>query len=161
MKKHIGIIKIIGLLIIFPITVWELTLKKTCSIYRENKQLESQVATIGNIRPNSAVPAISATSPLLSNGKLLEIITDFFKEEKIEIVNYQPSLINEDNTYRLYAGTMVIRGNFISLVKAIDSIEKKKLPVKLSSASFSYTPAKGTVAGNTIELTLIFQQIEG
>ena len=92
---------------------------------------------------------------------MLEIITDFFKEEKIEIVNYQPSLINEDNTYRLYAGTMVIRGNFISLVKAIDSIEKKKLPVKLSSVSFSYTPAKGTVAGNTIELTLIFQQIEG
>ncbi|MCM1722614.1 hypothetical protein [Bacteroides ovatus] len=161
MKKHIGIIKIIALLFIFPITVWELTLKKTCSIYKENKLLESQVAVIGTIRPNSAVSAISATSPLLSNGKLLEMITDYLKEAKIEIVSYQPSLINEDNTYKLYAGTMVIRGNFISLVKAIDFIEKKKLPVKLSSARFSYTPAKGAVAGNTIELTLIFQQIEG
>lgn len=159
MKKHIGIIKIIALLIIFPIVIWELTLKKTYSIYRDNKQMEAQVLAIGNVHSLPSVPTISATSPLLSNGKLLEMLTDYLKESGIEIVSYQPSLINEDNEYKLFSGTMVIRGNFISLVKAIDSIEKKKLPVKLSSAGFSYNPPKGK-GGNAIELTLIFQQIE-
>lgn len=159
MKKYTGILKITALLIIFPIVVWELTLKKTYSIYRENKQMEVQVLAINNERSHPSVPTVLATSPLLSNGKLLEMITDSLKESGIEIVSYQPSLINEDNEYKLYSGTMVIRGNFINLVKAIDSIEKRKLPVKLSSASFSYNPPKGK-DGNAIELTLIFQQIE-
>lgn len=159
MKKYIGIIKIISLVIIFPMVVWELTLKNTYAIYKEDKQMKAQLLTIGDVRSRPSVPAISATSPLLSNGKLLEMLTDYLKESGIEIVSYQPSLINEDNEYKLYSGTMVIRGNFISLVKAIDSIEKKKLPVKLSSASFSYNLPKGKV-GNAIELTLIFQQVE-
>lgn len=160
MKKHIGFVKIIALLIVFPIIVWELTLKKTYSIYIENKQMESQVTVISNKPSRSSVPAISDTSPLLSNGKLLEMITDYLKEAKIEVVSYQPSLINEDNTYKLYSGTLVMRGNFISLVKAIDSIEQKKLPVKLSSASFSFIPSNRASGVNAIDLTLIFQQIE-
>lgn len=158
MKKYNGIIKIIGLLIIFPFAVWELTLKKTYALYRENKQMQTKVMTIGR-GSRSSVP-ISATPPFLSNGKLLEKIANFLKEVNIEMVSYQPSLINEDNVYKLYSGTIVLRGEFINLVKIIDLIEREKLPAKLSSASFYYNPSKGKI-GNMIELTLIFQQIEG
>ncbi len=159
MKKNIGMIKIVALLILFPFVVWELTLKKTYLLYKENKQMEAQVMAIANAPSSSSVSVVSATSPLISNGKLLEMITDYLKEVKVEIVSYQPSLINEDNAYKLYAGTMVIRGNYINLVKTIDTIERKKLPIKLSSAGFSYNLSRGK-SGGAIELTLIFQQIE-
>lgn len=158
MKKYIGIIKVTALLIILPFIVWELTLKKTYLLYKESRQMEAKVAAISNT-PARPLSVITATAPLLSNGKLLEMITRDLKEANIEIVSYQPSLINEENEYKLYAGTMVLRGDFISLVKTIDSIEKKPLPVKLSSAVFSYNPPKGKEA-RAIELTLIFQQIE-
>lgn len=160
MKKNIGIIKIIALLVLFPLIIWELTLKKTYLLSKENEQLEAQVMAMKNTGPRFAELAMSETSPLISNGKLLEMITDYLKEANVEIVSYQPSLINEDKTYKLYAGTMVLRGNYINLVKTIDTIERKKLPVKLSSARFSLSSAKGRKVANTVELTLIFQQIE-
>lgn len=159
MKKNIGIIKIIGLLILFPLTVWELALKKTYLLYKENKQMAKLVIAVDTIQANSSISIISATDPLLSNGKILEQITDYLKDANTEIASYQPSLINENDSYKLYAGTMVLRGNFIGLVKTMNSIERMKLPIKLSSACFSYYPAKEK-ASNTIELTLIFQQVE-
>lgn len=158
--KNIGIIKIIALLVLFPLIIWELTLKKTYLLSKENEQLEAQVMAMKNTGPRFAALAMSETSPLISNGKLLEMITDYLKEANVEIVSYQPLLINEDNTYKLYTGTMVLRGNYINLVKTIDTIERKKLPVKLSSARFSLSSAKEKKVANTVELTLIFQQIE-
>lgn len=158
--KNIGIIKIIALLVLFPLIIWELTLKKTYLLSKENEQLEAQVMAMKNTSPRFAALAMSETSPLISNGKLLEMITDYLKEANVEIVSYQPLLINEDNTYKLYTGTMVLRGNYINLVKTIDTIERKKLPVKLSSARFSLSSAKEKKVANTVELTLIFQQIE-
>lgn len=160
MKKNLGIIKVVALLLLFPIVVWELTLKKTYQLYKENKQMETEVMAIANTPPRSSAPVVSATSSLISNGKLLEMITDDSKEMKVEIVSYQPSLINEDDTYKLYAGTMVLRGDYINLVKTIDAVEKKHLPVKLSSAVFSYYIAKREDSDDAVELTLIFQQVE-
>lgn len=160
MKKNIGIIKIIALLVLFPLIIWELSLKKTYQLSRDNKQLGAQVIAMKKSNPRSTELVMSETSALISNGKLLEIITDYLKEVNVEIVSYQPSLINEDNTCKLYAGTIVLSGNYINLVKTIDTIEKKKLPVKLSSARFSISPAKGKKVANAVELTLIFQQIE-
>lgn len=159
MKKNIGIIKIIALLVVFPLIVWELTLKKTYMLYKENVQLEAQVMAIKNTDSRPSRLAVPATSPLISNGKLLEMIADYLKEANVEMVSYQPSLINEDNTYKLYADVMVLHGNYINLVKTLDTIERKKLPVKLSSARFSLSAGRGK-APDRVELVLIFQQIE-
>lgn len=160
MKKNSGIIKLIALLILFPLIVWELSLKKTFLLYRENKQIEAQVTAIGNNRSNKSKPTILVATPLLSNGQLLEMMSTQYKECQVDVVSYHPTLINEDGTSKLYSGTLVLRGSFINLVKVIDMTEKKNLPAKLSSAVLFYDPSKAK-GGIKIELTLIFQQVEG
>lgn len=159
MKKYIGIIKITVLLVLFPLIIWELTLKKTYLLSKENDLLEVQLMALKDSIPRLTELALPETTPLLSNAKLLEMITDYLKETNVEIVSYQPSLINEDATYKLYVGILILRGNYINLVKTIDTIEKKKLPVKLSSVRFALNSTKGKET-NRVELTLIFQQIE-
>lgn len=159
MKKYIGIIKITVLLVLFPLIIWELTLKKTYLLSKENDLLEVQLMALKDSIPRLTELALPETTPLLSNAKLLEMITDYLKETNVEIVSYQPSLINEDATYKLYVGILILRGNYINLVKTIDTIEKKKLPVKLSSVRFALNSTKGK-GTNRVELTLIFQQIE-
>lgn len=162
MKKYSGIIKIIVLLILLPIIVWELGLKKTYLVYQEANQAEAEMLNVKNSYSHQPVPIIQAPSPLLSNGKLLELITDHFREYQVEIVSCNPALINEDKDYKLYSATLVLRGEFINLVKLIRTIEKKDLPIKLSSINFSYKPSKGKeMQIRKIELTLIFQQLEG
>lgn len=159
MRKNSGFIKMIVLLIVLPLLMWEFSLKKSYLLYWENKQIEEATREINATRLHSSKPAISATSPLLSNGKLLDMIALPLKEYPVEIVNYQPSLINEENVYKLYAGELTLQGNFISLVKTINFFEQEKLPIKLSSANFSYKPSK-EIEGSSVELTLTFQQIE-
>lgn len=159
MKRYAGIIKIAALLILFPIIIWELSLKKTYTLYNENKQAEVLLKAVESRQSRPKEPSISVATPILSNGKLLEIMAQEIKEKQVEVVSYNPALINEDAEYKLYSGTMVLQGNFFNLVKIIDVIEKKQLPIKLSSVNFSYNPPKGKPT-NKIELTLTFQQIE-
>lgn len=159
MKKYAGIIKLVALLILFPIIIWELSLKKTYTLYHENKQAEILFKAVESGQSRPKKPSISVATPMLSNGKLLEILAQDIKKKYLDVVSYNPVLINEEAEYKLYAGTLVLQGNFFNLVRIIDVIEKKQLPIKLSSANFSHNPPKGKPM-NKIELTLIFQQIE-
>lgn len=159
MKKNSGILKLIMLLLLFPLVVWQLSFKKTHQLYKENKELSEQMISIDKNRTQEAHPLVLSTSPFISNGKLLEKVDTLLKEFQVEMISFQPALISEDGNSKLYSGNLVLRGTYINLVKFINAIERKELPVKLSSAVFSYTPAKGKGI-RKIELALLFQQIE-
>lgn len=159
MKHYTGIIKIAILIILSPAIIWELSLKKTYALYNENKQAELLVNKIDSGHNCSPEPFIANSTPMISNGKLLEILALDLKENQIEVIRYNPALINEIEGCKLYSGILTLQGKFINLVKTIDVIEKKKLPVKLSSSSFSHHSSKGKPI-TKVELTLIFQQIE-
>lgn len=159
MKKHTGILKIAALIILFPMIIWELSLKKTYMLYNENKQAEVLFNELESAQYRSQEPSISLSTPMISNGRLLEIVASDLVEKHIEVVQYNPTLIDESENCKLYSGVLILQGNFINLVKIIDVIEKKKLPIKLSSASFSHHSSKEKPMAK-IELTLIFQQVE-
>lgn len=159
MKKYSGILKVAALLVLLPLVIWQFSFKKTYSLYKENKALEVQITTLDKKQTSSVEPVNQAISPFLSNGKILELIEPQAPEYGVKMVRFLPALINEDNTAKLYSGTLTLQGTFIGLVKMIGYVEKANLPVKISSLTFSYNPPKGKEADQLL-LTILFQQIE-
>ncbi|MDR0939411.1 MAG: hypothetical protein LBN29_08685 [Mediterranea sp.] len=161
MNNYTGYIKLACLLILCPLLIWELSLKKTYQLYRDGKRLDAQIEAIGQAPPANAPSAAVANTatPLLSNGKLLDIVKSV--KGDVEIAGYTPSLINENGGDKLYRGTLTLRGGFIPLVKAMQAIEKEQLPIKLSSAAFAAVKPPGQERRvREVELTLSYLQIE-
>lgn len=159
MRKNSGLLKIVLLFLIFPLVIWQLSLKKTYQLYKENMEFAQRIVAINKNRIEENRPVVLFTSPLLSNGRFLKEVDTLLKEFRVEMIRYQPILINEESSSKLYAGSLVLRGSYINLIKMIDAIERKKLPIKLSSAMFSCKPSTGKEV-REIELVLLFQQIE-
>lgn len=159
MKKNVGIVKIVLLVLVCPIIIWKLSLGKTYDLYKEVKQAKAQANRVGTGQLDHQKSVSFIADPLLSNGELLRMISSDLEDNGIEVVRYTPLLLIEDDNYKLYSGTLLVQGEFINLVKMIDRIERKHLPIKLSSAHFSYIPFQEE-ASDVIELTLIFQQVE-
>ena len=159
MKKYTGIIKIATLIILLPIIIWELSLKKTYMLYKKDKHAEVLFNEIESGQLSSKEPSMFISDPIISNAKLLEIVASDLVKQQIQVVQYNPSLVSEAENYKLYSGVLTLQGNFIHLVKIIDLIEKMKLHIKLSSVNFSHNLIRGKSV-NKIELTLTFQQIE-
>nr|WP_320059413.1 hypothetical protein [uncultured Bacteroides sp.] len=158
MKAYTGIIKLICLLIIAPIAVWELGIKKTYDLYKENQKIEM-------LPPNASAMVLqknvmpTTSESLLSNGRILQLLADSFAVEGIQIVSYTPEIIDSENDYKLYCGTLMLCGRFINIVKLTSLIEKEKLPLKISSINFEYN-SNQKYAVNSITATMLLQAIE-
>lgn len=133
MKKYSGVIKLVFLLVLAPIIIWELGLKKTVGLYQENLHLTTSY-------PNRLLPAKSSepltTEPLLANGTILQLFSKNLAAEDIQTVNYTPEIIDSESGYNLYCGAWVLSGKFINLVRLVSQIEKEKLPLRMSSICF-------------------------
>ena len=162
MKQYLGIIKLVCLLIVTPIIIWNLSVKDTFSLYRQNKEVKSlssslNMQTAGVPKQNIIAPTV--TDPFISNGRILATISDSLKKERVEIVGYTPTVIDTESNQALYKGELVLAGRYINLVKIIDFIERSDMPLKVSSLSFEYDRKKRN-AEKVILLTATIYQIE-
>ena len=158
MKAYTGLIKLICLLIIAPIVVWELGIKKTYDLYRENQKIEVLPPNASVMVSQKGTTSITSES-LLSNGRILQLLADSFSVEDIQIVSYTPEIIDSENDYKLYCGTLILSGKFINLVQLTSLIEKEELPLKISSINFEYNNNQKNVV-NSIVATMLLQAIE-
>ena len=161
MRAYLGIIKLVCLLILVPIITWNLSIKETFALYKQNKEVEviSDALDRQTVGTQIAIPAIITSEALLSNGKILSIISDSIKSERVEIVKYTPTVIDAENDWELCAGELILSGRYINLVKIISFIENSDLPLKVSSLNFEYDRKKRDPA-KYITLTIILHQIE-
>jgi hypothetical protein len=161
MKKYNGFVKLACLCLLCPLLIWELSLKKTYQLYRDSKLLDTEIANIRLAPADGSKPDTTLTSatPILSNGKLLDIANALKGE--VEIAGYTPTLLNENAGDKLYRGVLLLRGGFIPLVKTIQAFEAERLPAKISSARFAAVKPVGQEKRvKQVELALTFLQVE-
>ena len=161
MKQYSGIIKLACLLIVTPVIIWNLSIKDTFSLHRQNKEIKSISSSLsiqtGILGQNAAI--LIETDPLISNGRILAAISDSLKKERVEIIGYTPTAIDTENNQTLYKGELILAGRYINLIKVVDFIERSGMLLKVSSLSFEYDRKKKN-AGKVILLTLTLHQIE-
>ena len=161
MKQYFGIIKLVCLLIVAPVIIWNLSVKDTLSLYRQNKEVKSLSSSLNMqaVDPKQNITLQTETDPFISNGLILAAISDSLKKERVEIMGYTPTAIDTESNQTLYRGELVLAGRYINLVRIIDFIERSDMPVKVSSLSFEYDRKKRS-AEKVILLTAALYQIE-
>jgi len=158
MKKYNGIIKFISLLVLLPIIIWELGLKKTVSLYQESLHVSTSSYPDSIIHPVKKSKSFTAMS-ILANGTILQLFSQNLATENLQTVNYIPEIIDSENGYNLYYGTWVVSGNFINMVKLVSQIEKERLPLRISSVCFESKKNMRT-GENKLYMTMSLVNIE-
>ncbi len=161
MKNYSGMIKLMGLLFLAPIVIWQLGIGKTYTLFRDKKELEMvnrQTHPVNRAMTSTGI--LTNSEPLLSNGKFLQLFTDSLSSASpVEIVGYTPEMIDSEGDYKLYCGKLTLSGGYIELVRMVHAIEKASLPLKIASMSFE-TDAKKRNEARSIFLHLYMEQIE-
>lgn len=161
MKTYSGILKLVCLLVVVPLFIWILALKDTHDLYKEICKMKSKNQSILLIASKKQEQAVSKmpSKPLLSNGKILQILEDSLSNLQIEVSNYTPELIDSEGECNLYLGKLILAGRYIELVKMISIIEQAHLPIKMVSLNFSYNRKKRKPS-SFISLVIYLEQVE-
>lgn len=160
MKQYSGIIKLVCLLFLAPIIIWNFALGSTYNLYKEKQKVEElNLKTPAMAQVSQPSTSTDVSKPLLSNGNILKILADTLSVHKVDVVSYTPEIIDEENNYKLYCGKLVLSGGYIDLVKIISAIENMDLPIKIASMYFEYDRKKRDTS-KKVSLQLVIEQIE-
>lgn len=160
MRYYSGIIKIAALLILMPIVLGKCTFSKTFQLYndyRHVQSLEEQLVRTASGKP-IATPAPLHNENLISNGRLVELISHVCEENSVSVKQYEPQLLDREGDYKLYTANLILSGNYVDLVKTLQYWEDNIPSIKISSLKFEYDEKK--MKDKKVEMSLSFKQIE-
>lgn len=159
MKNYNGIIKLALLIVLLPIIAWQLGFKKTYELHRRcssQKKVVEQSA-VKQIDIQLEEPILG--NAVLSNGRILQLLGDSLNVYHVEMVNYNPRIVDSEKCYSLCNGELYLSGGYINLVKILRVIESLKLPIKIRLSEFSYDKSSRE-GSRRVTLHLLLQQIE-
>ncbi|RNC63878.1 hypothetical protein [Proteiniphilum sp. X52] len=160
MKYYIGIIKVAALIILLPIILGKSTFSKTIQLHKDYKHiqtLEEQLEQAASEKPVST-PAPVHNQNLVSNGRLVELISRACEGNNVSVKQYEPALLDMEGDYKLYAAILILSGNYVDLVKTLKYCEDNIPSVKISTIQYEYDEKK--MKDRKVEMSLSIRQIE-
>ena len=155
-----GIIKCVLLLIIAPVLLWGLSLRKTMDLYHRNRQSEVRGISLKTDKGQGGTTALpKAQESYLSTGKILDVIASYTSGEKVSILRYTPYLTGSEGNFNLYTGTLVLSGGYTALLKTVSLIERSSLPLQVVSVDF-HKQKQPKDKSEILLLTIVLQQLE-
>lgn len=76
----------------------------------------------------------------------------------MNVDSYTPNVVREENSTRVDAGMLVLAGNYISLVKLLDFVEKDNTLGKVTSVTFQVFPDR-VRKSKQLKMTIWIQQL--
>ncbi|MDR0961934.1 MAG: hypothetical protein LBM62_05175 [Mediterranea sp.] len=161
MKQYGGILKLVCLLVVAPLVIWQATLKSTYGLHRENVRLQQQSRLSSPLQPSSAsaVKETVISEPLLSNGKIMQVMAETLRTHEVSVMNYRPEVVRAEGQNSLYLGTLTLTGRFRELVKVLHETEQMDLSVKIASVNFEYDRTRRNTP-KTVTCRIFLEQIE-
>jgi hypothetical protein len=161
MKQYNGIIKLLCLLVVAPVVIWLAALSETYRLYGDHERLLQQGKLSASVRRESAPSSADVVSsePLLSNGKILQVIAGTLAGEKVSVVSYRPEQVRSEGESSLYLGVLTLLGRYIELIRVINETEQMQLPLKIASVHFEYNRKQRNVA-KAVTCRILLEQIE-
>jgi hypothetical protein len=161
LSKYKGIFYLAALLIILPIMVYLLVLSKTLHTCMENNntldEIENLEASMINV--SEQTPEIStASQDYISNGLIAGYISNTESINNITIDKFIPSKTDLGNGLFLHTAQITVYSDYISIIKAINNLEKTAKQCSIVSVHFQSERNRQT---NNVKLkaTIIIQQI--
>lgn len=163
LSKYKGIVYVAALLIILPIMVYLFTLSKTLNTYTEYHKVLNEIENLeaSMVNVTDRTPELSIISQdYISNGLIMNYIKDnnHANDNDIIIDKFIPSKIDLGNGLFLHIAQITVYSDYISIVKAINNIEKMAIPCSIISVHFQSEKNRQT-ANIRLKANIIIQQI--
>ncbi|MGV8140030.1 MAG: hypothetical protein AB2L20_33000 [Mangrovibacterium sp.] len=124
-ETYSGLIKCVLLLVIAPVFVWQLSLEKTVSLYFRNRQAEAQGTNLRTRKGEDwTIPIPKVQESYISTGKILDTIGLYTVRESVSILGYTRSLTGSEGNFNLYTGVLILRGDYIALLRTVNRLER-------------------------------------
>jgi hypothetical protein len=163
LSKYKGIVYLAALLVILPTMVYLLAFSKTLNTYIENNRTLDEIENLEASMTNASekTPEISIISQdYISNGLIVNYIKNGDKTYNNDIVidKFIPSKIDLGNGLFLHTAQITVYSDYISIVKALNNLEKTANQCNIISVHFQSERNRQT---NNVKLkaTIIIQQI--
>lgn len=160
LSKYKGIIYCAALLIVLPTAIYLLALKKTVNTYIANKKVSSEIKKMEVAMPTGKPQEVSITSQdCISNGLIINYIKSSNEDQNsIVIDKFVPSKIDLGNGLFIHTAQITVYSDYISIVKAINHIEKTATQCNIVSVSFNSETERQTT-NVKLKANIIIQQI--
>lgn len=146
--KYKGIAYLALLLIVLPLAVWSFALKGTVAKHREyrneSRKLETMRSQPATLRVTDAGEVHGAAPDLISGGKFLEETAPCVEKNRLAIEKYTPYVSHRGEGIAVLTAGVEVSGDFVSIVRLVDFIEKEIKPCRLVSLDFRSTKERRT-----------------
>lgn len=160
MRYYIGIIKVAALLILLPVVMGKSTFSKTIQLHKDYRHIQSLEEQLGYSASDKSMltPIPLLHENLISNGRLVELISRICEENSVSVKQYEPALLDMEGDYKLYTASLILSGNYVDLVKTLKYWEDNIPSIKISTLKFEYDEKR--IKDRNIGMTLVFKQVE-
>ncbi|MDR1199878.1 MAG: hypothetical protein LBK94_12865 [Prevotellaceae bacterium] len=160
-SKYRGIVYLLALLVALPVIIYLLTFRKTLNTYIEYNNILDEIENLeaSMINATEKIPEAVISQDYISNGLIIGYIknTEGLHSD-ITIDKFIPSKIDLGNGLSVHTAQITVYSDYISIVKAIDNLEKMANRCNIVSVHFQSEKNRQT---NNVRLkaTIIIQQI--
>ncbi|MCD8185088.1 MAG: hypothetical protein LUD68_01095 [Rikenellaceae bacterium] len=157
-----GLLKLAGLLIGLPLVVYGWGIARTLELHRTLRQqavlLQSAHAdTIAGALPERTENAETDFGRTVKTGELLHRISPWLEQFGVTAERYTPYRLQREQEGELYAGELLLSGEFIPLTRLLERMESRK-EERIVSVSYQ-TVVLPQNRKKQLQMTVIFQQI--
>jgi hypothetical protein len=143
-----------------PIVLGKCTFSKTFQLYNDYRHIQSLEEQLVRTASGRSIltPMPLNNENLISNGRLVDLISQVCEENSVSVKQYEPQLLDMEGDFKLYTASLILSGNYIDLVKTLKYWEDNIQSIKISSLKFEYDEKK--MKDKKVEMLLSFRQIE-
>lgn len=160
-EKYRGLIFLALLLVILPLAVYSLALKKTAVKHREYRSAGKELTVLRLQAANATQQAATGVKPgqeLIASGRMLDAIADEIKKNSLSVHKYTPYTIVHEGGIVINTGEAVIAGGYAQLVRLMEFVEKDVAGCRIISVNFRSSKEART-GKVSLTATMVLQQI--
>lgn len=161
------------LLVVAPVVVWRYAVGGTVERWRGTVKARRQIELLSASQPHvpttpgsqggqggqRSPEGLGVAEELILSGRLVTGLLPLIEAEGVSIESFTPCVTSEADGVRLATGQLVVRGDFIGIVKLIDELERTRPDCKIVSTHFRSSRPRGRQSAKTLSCTICVQQI--
>lgn len=159
--KYEGILRLMLLLVVLPIAVYQLSLRHTVGLWSEVCRSERLIAespadSLSSSAAGRAHSIVLDTTDRIAGGGLLDSLGRFLADGEVAVVRYTPYLTRDGDDFALRTAEIVLSGGFAPLIRTLDRLERSLPGSRFLSTEFR-TVRRGRQT--SLQMTLVIQQL--
>lgn len=129
--KYLGVLLLGLLIVVLPLVAWHYALHDTLQAWLKCRRISAQLEQMGPATQTNR-PVRTSDRELILSGELLDIVRQAASSE-VRVIGYEPLVNQEQNGAAVHTGQLTLSGEYRSLLRVADAIERTYPQCRLRS----------------------------